>query len=511
MTMLLEPVLARWRDSRDPKLGDLVVELGGPPDPVIVDSFDKLKPTALVQALTTALSASTSPPLSSLIPVIDRVVRTARGSWPVVELIAEMPADPRVARLALSLLWEFDKLPHTSVKLWRRLLDAVEHHGDPSCIPPLQAIQPREPTAATKSRLANIAKRLAKCKPLDAAELARLDEEPVPTPSRNGPALLAAIYADPASDDARTIYADLLSGEGDPRGEFIQLQLQRAHGTVTEAGKRRELALLKKHAKAWLGPLAPVIAPSYYVAGFVVLPTELVVPLEALKHVTFARGFVRRISTLSVPKHRLAVLDDPIVSTIEHATWLPQITSAMRSLHSIDHGTLALLESGRSFQRLGIGLNEIERDVVVATEVIKRFAHCRVRCLALAISSFQPRLAVDILAAAAHDNPTLVEFEINGGAPRNYEDTWGWRDLKLPYVERATIDFSAGRFEIRLRDNHVDIYSETADRQLWRWILEPLRDRPFASATVRNGQDNSGRAAAAMAREFAIAQTITDE
>jgi uncharacterized protein (TIGR02996 family) len=509
--MLLEPVLARWRDSRDPKLGDLVVELGGPPDAAIVDSFSKAKPTALVRALTTALGASTSPPLSSLIPVIDRAVRTARGSWPVVELIAEMPADPRVARLALSLLWEFDKLPHTSAKLWRRLLDAVEHHGDPSCIPPLQALQPRDPTAATTSRMANIAKRLAKCKPLDAAELARLDDEPAPTPSQNGPALLAAIYADPASDDARTIYADLLSGEGDPRGEFIQLQLQRAHGTATEAGKRRELALLKKHAKAWLGPLAPVIAPTYYVVGFVALPTELAVPLESFKHVTFARGFVRRISTLGVPKHRMAVLDDPIVSTIEHATWVPQITSAMRSLHSIDHGTLAMIDSGRPFQRLGIGLNEIERDVVAATDVVKRIASCRVRCLALSISSFRPQIAVPIIAAAAHDNPTLVEIEINGGAPRNYEDTWGWRDLKLPHVERATIDFGSGRFAIRLRDSHVDIYSTTADRQFWRWIFEPLRDRPFASATVRNAHDNAGRAAAAVAREFAIAQTITDE
>lgn len=509
--MLLEPVLLRWRDSRDPKLGDLVVELGGTPNPVIVDSFDKLKPTALVQALVTALSGPTSAPLSSLIPIIDRVVRTARGSWPVVELIAEMPPDPRVARLALSLLCEFDRLPHTSAKLWRRLLDAVEHHGDPSCIPPLQAIQPRDPTAATKSRLANIAKRLAKCKPLDAAELARLDEETATTPSQNGPALLAAIYADPASDDARTIYADFLSSEGDPRGEFIQLQLQRAHGTATEAGKRRELALLKKHARAWLGPLAPVVAPSYYVAGFVVLPTELAVPLEAFQHVTFARGFVRRIPTLSVPKHRVAVLDDPIVSTIEHATWVPQITAAMRSLHSLDHGTLALLDSGRPFQRLGIGLNEIERDVVVVTGQVKRFENCRVRCLVLSVNSLQPRLAVDIIAAAARNNPTLVEFAIVGGAPRQYEDTWSWRDLKLPHVERATIDFSSGRFEIRLRDNHVDIYSATADRQFWRWIFEPLRDRPFVSATVRNGEDSSGRAAAAMARAFAIAQTITTE
>jgi uncharacterized protein (TIGR02996 family) len=507
--MLLEPVLLRWRDSRDPKLGDLVVELGGAPDPAILDAFDELKPTALVQKLVTALSASASPPLSSLIPIIDRVVRTARGSWPVVELIAEMPPDPRVARLSLSLLSEFERLPHTSAKLWRRLLDAVEHHGDPSCIPPLQALQPRDPTAATKSRLANIAKRLAKCKPLDAAALARLDEESAPAPSQNGPALLAAIYADPTSDDARTIYADLLSSEGDPRGEFIQLQLQRAHGTATEAGKRREVALLKKHAKAWLGPLAAVIAPSYYIAGFSALPTELAVPLDAFKHVTFARGFVRRISTLSVPKHRMAVLDDPVVSTIEHATWVPQITSAMRSLHSIDHGTLALLDSGRPFQRLGIGLNEVQRDVVVVTELVKRFASCRVRCLVLSVNSYQPGLAVAMIGAAARNNPTLVEFAIVGGAPRQYADTWGWRELELPHVERATIDFNSGRFEIRLRDDHVDIYSTTADREFWRWIFEPLRGRPFASATVHDGEDSSGRAAAEMAREFAIAQTIT--
>jgi len=74
------------------------------------------------------------------------------------------------------------------------------------------------------------------------------------------------------------------------------------------------------------------------------------------------------------------------------------------------------------------------------TALVKRFASCRVRCLVLSVNSYQPGLAVAMIGAAARNNPTLVEFAIVGGAPRQYADTWGWRDLELPHVERATIE-----------------------------------------------------------------------
>jgi uncharacterized protein (TIGR02996 family) len=47
--------------------------------------------------------------------------------------------------------------------------------------------------------------------------------------------LLAAVYADPASDEPRAVYADALVEKGHPLGELIQLQLGRRKGKVKRA------------------------------------------------------------------------------------------------------------------------------------------------------------------------------------------------------------------------------------------------------------------------------------
>ncbi len=64
--------------------------------------------------------------------------------------------------------------------------------------------------------------------------------------------LLAAIYAAPDDDEPRLVYADWLQERGDPRGEFITLQL---------AGKDvdRQAALIAEHGPTWIGdlPIAP--------------------------------------------------------------------------------------------------------------------------------------------------------------------------------------------------------------------------------------------------------------
>jgi uncharacterized protein (TIGR02996 family) len=70
-----------------------------------------------------------------------------------------------------------------------------------------------------------------------------------------------AIRENPDDLAGHAAYADWLSKQGDPRGEFMQVQL-----AVEEEGrpaaerrplKRRERALLKAHQREWLGPLAP--------------------------------------------------------------------------------------------------------------------------------------------------------------------------------------------------------------------------------------------------------------
>lgn len=80
--------------------------------------------------------------------------------------------------------------------------------------------------------------------------------KPVSTRNTSEDELLAAIYANPADDTPRQVYADMLLEKGDPRGEFISLQL-------ANADEKKQRALLKAHGKQWLGELAEVLASTY--------------------------------------------------------------------------------------------------------------------------------------------------------------------------------------------------------------------------------------------------------
>ncbi len=69
-----------------------------------------------------------------------------------------------------------------------------------------------------------------------------------------------------APDDLATYraYADLLSEQGDPRGELAQIQLALegpCKGRRREELERREKELLEAHGSQWLGELAPTLAP----------------------------------------------------------------------------------------------------------------------------------------------------------------------------------------------------------------------------------------------------------
>jgi uncharacterized protein (TIGR02996 family) len=74
-----------------------------------------------------------------------------------------------------------------------------------------------------------------------------------------------AVMDDPDDLAAHSAYADWLDQEGDPRGEFIQVQLaleDAAHpADARKELKKRERALLKTHAGDWLGGLANFLVP----------------------------------------------------------------------------------------------------------------------------------------------------------------------------------------------------------------------------------------------------------
>ena len=79
--------------------------------------------------------------------------------------------------------------------------------------------------------------------------------------------LLDAIDDDPDNDAPRIVYMDYLLERGDPRGEFLALQL-------ADTDPLRQRALLDRHAGEWLGAAAPIIASTYrFRRGFLSIAT----------------------------------------------------------------------------------------------------------------------------------------------------------------------------------------------------------------------------------------------
>lgn len=90
--------------------------------------------------------------------------------------------------------------------------------------------------------------------------------------------LLAAVLARPSDDAPRLVLADLLTEQGDPRGEFIGCQIAGEHARATE--------LLAEHGAQWLAPLTPEVARAEFSRGFlarVALLDSRALPLLAEK------------------------------------------------------------------------------------------------------------------------------------------------------------------------------------------------------------------------------------
>src|SRR5215469_15538596 len=85
-------------------------------------------------------------------------------------------------------------------------------------------------------------------------------------------ALEEALFANPDDLASHMAYADWLAEQGDPRGEFIQVQLA-LEGQAKPADERkrlqqREQDLLAAHEAEWLGPLAPVLLDRKNISEF---------------------------------------------------------------------------------------------------------------------------------------------------------------------------------------------------------------------------------------------------
>jgi uncharacterized protein (TIGR02996 family) len=93
--------------------------------------------------------------------------------------------------------------------------------------------------------------------------LAREDRKPTArTAMSTENAFLQAIHDNPEDDTTRLVYADFLEERGDPRGEFIRLEVElwtmSPDDPRYEGLDRRRQELLEDNRSRWVGPLDEV-------------------------------------------------------------------------------------------------------------------------------------------------------------------------------------------------------------------------------------------------------------
>jgi len=267
-------LLVRWGATRHPRIGDLcervvAVRLAEDPRPPLAAS----KKRADLDAWN-ACDAKGDP--------LDfaRLAAAARGGTQDdvnahVAALAQR-TDPAMAGAMLALL---ANPPYAGVKsrgMLEHILEAIATTRDRRAAEPARELGRRYLTIVnsgtggwTSHALAALAEELAALPvpDLDAADAelvetleARFGKREVVAPrpgAKTLAQLLDEVYAAPADDGPRQIYADALLEQNDPRGEWIALDLARARGELDAVGEARQKELATPGEIAtWAQPLA---------------------------------------------------------------------------------------------------------------------------------------------------------------------------------------------------------------------------------------------------------------
>lgn len=242
---LLRALLAAWSASHDPALERAIArvgaDLGRIRGPVVARSFGELEGTWR------AVAAHKDP-----VDVTRLLELRFPGHWKRaldrVNLLAEFPADPRIAiRLSeVARLYTSRSSRPLHTAIGRVLADAPTR----AALPGMEAVVSTHAEAYQRAReaIAATAEFAA-----DPALLARAG-----TDGADVGALYAQHAAQPGDLDARAVLADALQAAADPRGELIMLQMAIADGTASAGAERRVTQLLQNHADEWVGPLPAI-------------------------------------------------------------------------------------------------------------------------------------------------------------------------------------------------------------------------------------------------------------
>lgn len=271
----LEALLAAWRASPNVALAEVIELLGAKLD--ARRSRPAGKTVKDKEAAWHAMAGQgRAADLGGLLATIAEVARAAPLEGRIAALAAR-PPDPRVAIKLATMIAEWPIPGSTGITSLQRALALIVACRDRRATAILEA------TVRQVTEEYGVSKQwIARALPQYLAQLHALppDGEPPALLARAREAIAAAhlaaapsattastlyanVYAHPDDDQARAVLADYLQQQGDPRGEFIALQL-------AGSKSRREAALLRTHARDWLGALEPVILKSglKYERGF---------------------------------------------------------------------------------------------------------------------------------------------------------------------------------------------------------------------------------------------------
>lgn len=200
--------------------------------------------------------------------------------------------DPRITPRLGAMLADLTRYRRASV--WRALLDLLVRHGDPRAVgfllrlgADLRTVRGplsfRDRTAGGEAGTAanSLLRRFPDGLPvrLDIPEAHRPAWDALvarATRALPRPEEIAAVAAAPTDDELRRDLAAQMRERGDPRGELIGLQFEKAQRELTPEEAERAQALVRTYAWDWLGPLADVAdaETAVFEKGF---PVELTV------------------------------------------------------------------------------------------------------------------------------------------------------------------------------------------------------------------------------------------
>ncbi len=253
----LEALLDVWRRTRRPQIADAI------------DRVDALSSVQQTRSTPDWLRAAKNAGAVERGRLLNDLGKTSMDLTARLEVIAGWQ-DPRATMVLVELLQRLPFVGRKTRKVWTYVFETLRALGDARAYPSVVAVSERwkladDLTQFLRRGIATLDRpvKVGAWSAGDEAELAKLEESiddrtrkaKSATPD-HGDALLAAIYAKPEEDGPRSVYGDWLLEQGDPRGEFIALQLR---GDLDVAARKRETKLLKEHGKTWLGSLAPVL------------------------------------------------------------------------------------------------------------------------------------------------------------------------------------------------------------------------------------------------------------